>query len=83
MFMDTLGWVYLKRSQIDLAFPLIKEAANKAPEVPQINYHLALAYKEKQDVQSAITHLERALESGQSFAGRSEAEGLLTSLKKS
>ena len=83
MFMDTLGWVYFKRAQIDLALPLIREAASRAPEVAQINYHLALAYNEKQNSEAAIEYLEKALSTGDSFIGKSNAETLLKALKQS
>lgn len=81
MFMDTLGWVYLKRQQVDLALPLLKEAANRVPDVPQINYHLAIAYDAMQNKQSAISSLEKALETDATFVGRKSAEQLLASLK--
>ncbi len=81
MFMDTLGWVYYKRNQLDLALPLIKEAAQRAPDVAQINYHLALALHSKAQHDSAIEYLEKAVNSDQSFVGKSHAKDLLGELK--
>lgn len=80
-FMDTLGWVYLKQNQVDLALPLIREAAERAPSVAQIQYHLAVAYHQKQDSDRAIKHLERALEEERGFLGRSDARELLEALR--
>lgn len=80
-YLDTLGWVYYKRNQVDLALPLIREAAERAPEVAQINYHLALAYHAKNDTRSALTYLEKALNSKQGFVGQAQAQQLLDELQ--
>lgn len=80
-YMDTLAWVYFKRSEIELAMPLMKEAARIAPEVPQINYHLALAYQAQNDPEQTIAYLEKALDKGVSFVGKQAAENLLQKLK--
>lgn len=82
-YLDTLGWVYFKRNQVDLALPLIREAAERAPEIAQINYHLALAYHAKNNAESAVTYLEKALASEQGFVGKAQAQQLLNELKTS
>lgn len=80
MHLDTLGWVYLKLNQVDLALPLIKLAAEKAPENASINYHLALAYHSKDDKESAKRYAEKALASERAFSEREQAENLLSAL---
>jgi len=81
LFMDTLAWVYFNRDQVDLALPLMKEAASRAPDVAQINYHLALALHSKQEYGSAMRYLEKALGSEQGFVGKRHAEELLMTLQ--
>lgn len=79
-FMDTLGWIYAKQGQLELALPLMEEAARQAPQVAQINYHLAYLYNEKQNALKAKEYLEKALTSQGSFVGRANAEALLEKL---
>ena len=81
LFLDTMGWVYYKNDQHDLALPLIKQAAENAPDVAQIQYHLALTYHGKNDLAQTIKYLEKALDFNQNFTGKAEAEELLAKLK--
>lgn len=80
MHLDTLGWIYLKQNQVDLALPLIKRAAEKAPDDPSINYHLAHAYHAKADLVSARKHAEKALSSDRPFSEKEDAKKLLEAL---
>ena len=41
---DTLGWVYLKRQQAELAVESFAKSASLAPTDPTFPYHLGLAY---------------------------------------
>jgi tetratricopeptide (TPR) repeat protein len=81
MHLDTLGWIYLKKNQVDLALPLIKRAAEKAPDDPSINYHLAQVYHAKADNDAARRHVEKALASERGFSERDAAKNLLLSIE--
>lgn len=82
LFMDTLGWVYFRNKQPDLALPLVREAAQKAPQIAQINYHLAEIYLAKENAEQARKHLELATESPQEYDGKAEAQALLNKLNE-
>ena len=58
---DTLGWIYLKKSQADLAVTTFQELIAKAPGHSTFHYHLAMAYKMKGDKTRAIQELREAL----------------------
>jgi Tfp pilus assembly protein PilF len=40
---DTLGWVYYRRNQPELAIPLFLRSINKAPTAAEYHYHFGLA----------------------------------------
>ena len=40
---DTLGWVYYRRNQPELAIPLFQRCINKSPTIAEYHYHLGLA----------------------------------------
>lgn len=74
--LDTLGWTYLKRGETDQAISVLRRAHSKSSEIPEIDYHLALAYHQKGDKGAAKDHLDAALASGKSFEGVIEARKL-------
>ncbi|MES9830716.1 MAG: tetratricopeptide repeat protein [Candidatus Thiodiazotropha sp. DIVDIV] len=78
--LDTLGWTHLKRGETDQAISVLRRAHGKSSEIPEIDYHLALAYHQIGDKGAAINHLDAALASGKSFEGMSEAESLKAKL---
>ncbi|MEJ2621601.1 MAG: tetratricopeptide repeat protein, partial [Candidatus Thiodiazotropha sp.] len=74
--LDTLGWTYLKRGDTDKAISVLKRALRKSSGIPEIDYHLALAYQRIGDMGAAKTHLDAALSTGKSFEGIVEAKSL-------
>lgn len=58
---DTLGWVYLKRRQVDSALHIFEGIAKKHPDNPVFRYHLGSALLMKGDESRAKAELERAL----------------------
>jgi len=59
---DTLGWIYLKRNQAEMAIGWFESAVNGAREKSTFHYHLAMAYVQKGDKGSALDQLKAALE---------------------
>jgi tetratricopeptide (TPR) repeat protein len=58
---DTLGWIYVKKSQADSAIDIFKELVAKQPTHATYHYHLGMAYSQKGDKTRAIEQLKEAL----------------------
>jgi putative PEP-CTERM system TPR-repeat lipoprotein len=78
---DTLGYVLLKNGKVDQGLVMLKKASEGSPKNPSIQYHLALAYKERGDSARAVEHLQKALAMGD-FPEAGEAKALLEKMKK-
>lgn len=59
--LDTLGWVQLKRGDIDAALRSFEAALQSSPDEPSVRYRLALALAQKGDSAAARENLTRAL----------------------
>jgi len=77
LFLDTVGWVRLKMGHMEDALRLIKEAINKAPDSPVLNYHFGTALYRTGKKHESKLYLGKALKSTEIFQGRREAEQLL------
>jgi tetratricopeptide (TPR) repeat protein len=42
-FLDTLGWLHLKRGSLEEALPLLRKAYDQVPQAPNYQYHLGVA----------------------------------------
>jgi len=82
-YLDTRGWVFYKRGEIDAAIPLMNRAVSLSPEEPQLRYHLGLAYYDKGDMVLAKEHLGRAVVSGSNFPGKKKARKILDKITQS
>jgi tetratricopeptide (TPR) repeat protein len=78
--LDTLGWVYYKKKQPDLAIPAFSRAARNAGDNPIYYYHLGLAYGQAGDPAQARAALERALNLKKDFPGAEDARRALSAL---
>jgi tetratricopeptide (TPR) repeat protein len=79
-YLDTVGWVSYRRGDVDAAISVLERAVARAPESPVIRYHLGKAYHVKGDAAQARANLERALQLPEPFAGKDDAEAILTAL---
>ena len=79
-YLDTLGWIYYKLGEIEKAVPILTKVVDKAGHMPIFQYHLGMAYYKAGNQTAAKTHLSKALESGQKFQGREEAEQVIKTL---
>jgi putative PEP-CTERM system TPR-repeat lipoprotein len=80
---DTLGWILLAQGETDKALMYLSAASLSAPKNPDIQYHLAVAFKRAGRAADARAMLETLLDSGVTFSDRPEAEKLLQQLKQS
>ena len=75
---DTLGWVYLKKQQANLAIPLFESCIEKAPGNASYHYHLGLAYLQTGDTKRGRAALERALTTGANAEATADIRRLLS-----
>jgi tetratricopeptide (TPR) repeat protein len=80
---DTLGWVWLKKGNVDSALTIFTENCDKFPKNPSYRHHLGLAQLAKGDTPSARKNLEAALANGPSSTEAAEITGALNQLPKS
>jgi tetratricopeptide (TPR) repeat protein len=78
---DTIGWLYYKSRQPQLAVPYLKEAIDLSPRNPQYRYHLAATYARAGETQLARTTLQEAMKLGTDFPEAEEARRLLARLR--
>lgn len=81
VFLDTLGWVYVKLGRGEEAVRVLRKAVAKAPDQPVMNYHLGIALYRKGEIQEAKVHLAKAIRSSQPFPGLEEAKTILKELE--
>ncbi|MCB9229033.1 MAG: tetratricopeptide repeat protein [Deltaproteobacteria bacterium] len=61
-YLDSLGWVYFRKGQHDLALDVFLKALNQAPEEGVIMEHIADVYRLKEDIIKAKDYYQKALE---------------------
>lgn len=71
---DTLGMVYYKRGSFSLARSEFSQAAEKRPDLPVFQYHLALALYGDNQKEKAIEELREALAKDQPFDEKKKAQ---------
>ncbi len=77
---DTLGWIQLQSGNTELALRLLNRAADKLPQHPEIQYHLAIAYRDSGDLASAKRILTGLVQTDQTFPSRQAAVQALAKL---
>jgi len=78
--MDTYGWLLVRSGQPENGLRILEKAARAAPNMAEIQYHLAAALANAGDQTRARKMLESLLRPGQDFPARAEAQTLLESL---
>jgi len=74
---DTYGWILLSNNKVQEALPMLKQAADKLPDVPEVQYHYAKALSSSGDTIAANRILKQLIASGKVFDGRKDAEKML------
>ncbi len=77
----TVGWAAFVAGQSDRGLQLLRDAKVRDPANPENRYYLGAALAKKGRSVEAREELRAALESGPSFALRTDAEALLQTLK--
>ena len=81
VYLDTLGWVYFKRGEWDKAIPILERADRGKMELPEIRYHLGMAYLRTGQQEKAKLKLEQALSPAAEFAWTPKVKQALAELK--
>ena len=77
---DTLGWIYYKKNAYLLAINLLKEAAEKLPNEPNVQFHYGMAQYKNGDAAGAKKALQTSLKLNKNFPGSDEAQKTLAGL---
>jgi tetratricopeptide (TPR) repeat protein len=77
---DTLGFIYYKKNAYLLAVNLLKEAVEKLPNDPIVQFHYGMAQYKNGDAAGAKKALQASLKLSQDFAGSEEAKKTLSGL---
>ncbi len=79
--LDTYAWILLHNDELAKSLRLLKIAAQTAPHIPSIQYHLAFALYKDNRLKEAQNRLRQLLESKIKFPEREAAEKLLKAIK--
>jgi putative PEP-CTERM system TPR-repeat lipoprotein len=79
--LDAYGWLLVENDQVARGMTLLKKALSKAPDDPQIRYHLVGALARDGQRERAREELETLLRSDQDFLDREAARRLLEDLR--
>ncbi|GAB4036329.1 MAG: PEP-CTERM system TPR-repeat protein PrsT [Rubrivivax sp.] len=78
---DTVAWAAFRAGQKDRALQMLRDARLRAPENPEIRYHLAVVLADAGRSAEARQELEATLQPGRPFASMADARTLLQTLK--
>ncbi len=78
--LDTLGWILVGKGEVPRALELLRKASSLAPEMGDIQYHMAVALHRSGRTNEARRELERLLGSDRQFSMQNEARDLLNRL---
>ena len=78
--LDTLGWILVEKGEMPRALELLRKANTLAPQIGDIQYHMAVALHKSGRTNEARRELERLLKSERRFSMKTEARNLLQQL---
>jgi tetratricopeptide (TPR) repeat protein len=79
---DTLGWIYLKKNLSDQAIDAFSEIVKKQSARSTYRYHLGMAYAQKGDQATALSHLAEALKLNPTKDEHDKIESLIATFAK-
>ncbi|MBL8238506.1 MAG: tetratricopeptide repeat protein [Bryobacterales bacterium] len=79
-YKDTLGWVYLKKKNVDSAIQLFQSLCKEMPANPSYQHHLGVALMAKNDAVGARKALETALQNRPAATEEAEIRKALAAL---
>lgn len=61
-FLDTYGWILVKKEKFDMAVTFLEEAVKLEPDSWELSYHLGYAYGKNAQYSKSLEYLEKSLE---------------------
>lgn len=77
---DTLGWLLVEEGQVERGLALLRKAVEQTPTIPDIRYHLGVAFAKAGAKDEARKTLSELVNSGANFKDMAEAKRLLEQL---
>ena len=77
---DTLGWILVKKGELQDGIAMLRDATEINSNTPEIHYHLAAGLAAAGEAEEAKNILQEILAKEVEFTSRQEAENLLTTL---
>jgi Flp pilus assembly protein TadD len=81
IFIDTLGWTLFQEGHVERALQVLRDARLRAPDNPDIHFHLASVLAKAGRTTEAREEAEAALRGNKPFESAKDAEGLLRALR--
>lgn len=82
-YLDTLGWIYVQQENSQEAVALLRRAADKLPNIPEVQYHLAVAFYQTNELAQAKKLLEKNIKlAGKNSSWSDDAEKLLNKINQ-
>ena len=78
---DTLGWVLYKRGDYQQALPILQESAEKAPDNPEIQFHLGMTAYMMGQTDLAKVAFKKAASTAKDFPSKDESKRRLAMLE--
>lgn len=78
---DTVGWLLVRAGRTERARDVLKEAVERAPDIPDIRYHYGVALSKLGHRKEARSELERAFSLRGRVSQEAEAKALLEALR--
>src|SRR4029077_5623189 len=78
---DTFGWVLYKRGDYQQALPILQESAEKAPDTPEIQFHVGMTAYMMGQTDLARVALKKAAAAAKDFPGKDESKRRLALLE--
>lgn len=79
--LDTVGWIYYKKGNLDQAKENLFKAAELEPRAVQIQFHLGMLYYKLNNIAKAKEHLQKVVDSKSVFDGMEEAKQTLNKVQ--
>jgi tetratricopeptide (TPR) repeat protein len=83
LVLDTVGWAYYRNKQFDKAVTYLEMAVGDGAELPQIRYHLGMAYLATGNTAAGQDELSKAVSAASAdFPASAEARAQLANLRR-
>lgn len=79
--LDTYGWVLVQSGRVERGLEVLRRATERAPQLHEASYHLAVALQAAGRLEEARGVLQRLLSQDEPFPSRERAQALLEELR--